>query len=172
LVGSGTPATAALQLQMVCRRCLEVFCQQSKSIGKATRYFDRRFGRDHDPKSRLGRIRTTKDALKYELIFGPKWFVQNEHREMSPKSKKLPAANRTSMTRAALELAIVEAIRTSSPECGALIGIIVERVIPKLPGGANWAVKGIKFGKADRAQCSAAISKLVEDGQLEFEISD
>jgi hypothetical protein len=98
--------------------------------------------------------------------------MKDERREMSTKSKRQPAGNRTSMTRAALELAIAEAVRTSSPECGALIGIIVERVVPKTPGGANWAVKGIKFGKADRAQCSAAISKLVEDGQLEFEISD
>jgi hypothetical protein len=91
---------------------------------------------------------------------------------MSPKSNKQPVRNRTSMTRAALELAIAEAVRTSSPECSALIGIIVERVVPKVPGGANWAIKGIKFGKADRAQCAAAISKLVEDGQFEFEISD
>jgi hypothetical protein len=98
--------------------------------------------------------------------------VQDEHCEMSHKSKKQPARNRTSMTRAALELALAEAARRGSPECSALIGIIVERVVPKTPGGANWAVRGIKFGKANRDQCGAAISKLVEDGQLEFEISD
>jgi hypothetical protein len=91
---------------------------------------------------------------------------------MSSKSKKPPAGNRTSMTRAALELALAEAARTGSPECSGLIGIIVERVVPKTPGGVNWAVKGIKFGKANRDKCAAAITKLVEEGQFEFEISD
>jgi len=91
---------------------------------------------------------------------------------MSSKSKQPPAGNRTPMTRAALELALAEAARTGSPECSGLIGIIVERVVPKTPGGANWAVKGIKFGKADRDKCAVAITKLVEEGQFEFEISD
>jgi hypothetical protein len=97
--------------------------------------------------------------------------MQNERYEMSAKSNK-PMGNRTSMTRAALELAIAEAAKTACPECSGLIGIIVERVDPKTPGGANWAVKGIKFGKADRDRCAEAISKLVADGQIEFEISD
>lgn len=98
--------------------------------------------------------------------------MRDEGYEMSPKGKKQPTVNRTSMTRAALELAIAEAVRKANPECSTLIGVIVERVDPKTPGGANWAVKGIKFGKADRDRCAAAISKLVESGQLEFEISD
>jgi hypothetical protein len=91
---------------------------------------------------------------------------------MSAKSDKQRAENRTSMTRAALELAIAEAARTACPECRGLIGIVIERVVPETPGGANWAVKGIKFGKADRDRCAAVISKLAEDGQIEFEISD
>jgi hypothetical protein len=113
-----------------------------------------------------------KETQDYSFGLGSRLDVQDGRREMSPKSRKQAAVNRTPMTRAALELAIAQAVRTSSPDCSALIGIIVERVVPKAPGGPNWAVKGIKFGKADRAQCSAAISKLVEDGQLEFEISD
>lgn len=91
---------------------------------------------------------------------------------MNAKSKKPPPGHRTSMTRAALELAIAEAARSSCPECSGLIAIMIERVAPKTPGGANWTVKGIRFGKADRDRCAAAISKLVEDGQIEFEISD
>jgi hypothetical protein len=92
---------------------------------------------------------------------------------MSTKNIRNQAAgNRTPMTRAALELAIAEAVKTGSPECSGLIGIIVERVVPKVPGGANWAIQGIKFGKADRDKCAAAIAKLVEEGQFEFELSD
>jgi hypothetical protein len=91
---------------------------------------------------------------------------------MSWKSKDQPAGNRTPITRAALEQAIAEAVRSGSPECGALIGIVVERIVPNTPGGANWAVKGIRFGKADRDSCAAAISKFVADRQLDFEVSD
>jgi hypothetical protein len=91
---------------------------------------------------------------------------------MSPKDEAHPTAKRTSITRAALELLIAETVRDSSPECGGLIGIIVERVVPGTPGGANWAVKGVKYGKAERDRCRAALSHCVEDGQRDFEVSD
>jgi hypothetical protein len=98
--------------------------------------------------------------------------TQNARREMSPKTEQQPTVKRRSITRAALELAIAEAIRNSSPHCSALIGVIVERVVPGLPGGANWVVKGVKYGKTQRDRCRAAISVCVEDGQREFEVSD
>ncbi len=91
---------------------------------------------------------------------------------MSMRSKKPPVAKRRTMTRADLELAIAEAIRTGRPECSALIAVIVEGIVPTTPNGTNWAVKAIKFGKADRDQCRAVLSKLLEDGQFEVQISD
>jgi CspA family cold shock protein len=97
--------------------------------------------------------------------------TQNARCEMSPKPAQL-AGNRASITRAALELAIAEAARESDPECNALIGVIVERVVSKSPGSANWAIKGIKYGNAERDRCSVAISKCVEELQREFEVSD
>lgn len=87
------------------------------------------------------------------------------------KVKHLPA-KRSSITRAALELTIAEAVRESDPQCEPLVGIIVERIVPKSPGGANWEVKAVKYGKADRERCSAAIARVVEVGLREFEISD
>jgi hypothetical protein len=90
---------------------------------------------------------------------------------MRLKSKKQPMEKRTTMTCGALELAIAEAVRTGRPECSTLIGVIVERAAPTTPGGTNWAVKGLKFGKADRDQCRAVLTKLVRDGQFDFEIS-
>jgi len=33
-------------------------------------------------------------------------------------------------------------------------------------------VKGVKYSKAERKACSAAISKVVEEGQREFKVSD
>jgi CspA family cold shock protein len=112
-----------------------------------------------------------KNASEDKLVSVQNGVTQNARYEMSPKAVQL-AGNRTSITRAALELAIVEAVRESDPECKALIGVIVERVVPKSPGGANWAIKGIKYGKAERDRCSVAISRCVEEVQREFEVSD
>lgn len=85
---------------------------------------------------------------------------------------KKPAAKRRALTRAALESTIAAAVRESHPHCAPLVGIIIERVVPKLSGEANWALKGVKYGKADRERCGAAISSFVEAGLREFEISD
>jgi hypothetical protein len=91
---------------------------------------------------------------------------------MSPKTEQQLAAKRTPITRAALELAIAETVRDSSPECSALIGVIVERVVPGSPGAANWVLKGVKYGKAQRDRCRAALFICVEDGLREYDVSD
>jgi hypothetical protein len=96
----------------------------------------------------------------------------NARKAMSQNTDQQSTVRRTSITRAALELAIAEAVRGSSPECRDLIGVIVERVVPGSPGSANWVVKGVKYGKAQRDRCRAAISACVEDRQREFEVSD
>lgn len=83
-----------------------------------------------------------------------------------------PSRKRTSISRAALELALAEAVRRRDPRCEGFMGIFVERVVPGSPDGANWAVKGVRYGKAERMSCNAAISTCVEEGQLEFEVSD
>jgi CspA family cold shock protein len=91
---------------------------------------------------------------------------------MSQKKTEQAAKKRTWITRAALQSALVETVRASDPQCEGLIEIIVERVVPGSPDGANWAVKGVKYGKAEREVCRAAISKSVEESQREFEVSD
>ena len=91
---------------------------------------------------------------------------------MSQKGTEQSAKKRTWIARAALESALAETVRASDPRCEGLIEIIVERVVPGSPDGANWAVKGVKYGKAEREPCSAAISKFVEESQSEFEVSD
>lgn len=92
--------------------------------------------------------------------------------KMSPKGGEQKPKGRTLITRAALELAIAEAVRNSSPECNAFVGVIVERVIPASPGSVNWTVKGIKYGKVERGRCSASVSSCVEESQRDFEVSD
>jgi CspA family cold shock protein len=97
---------------------------------------------------------------------------QNARWEMSPKNTEQLKKKRTPITRASLELAIVEAVRESDPQCRTLMAVFIERIVPKSRGGANWAIKGVKYGKAERDRCGAAISRCVEEVQLEFELSD
>jgi hypothetical protein len=79
---------------------------------------------------------------------------------------------RQSVTRAALEQSLVEAVRAAHPEFEHFTGVIVERVVPPASGGANWALKGVKYGKVDRHRGGLVLSYCVEEAQLTFEISD
>ncbi len=91
---------------------------------------------------------------------------------VSLKKTEQTEKKRTWIARAALQSALAESVRGSDPQCEGLIEIIVEHVVPRSPDGANWAVKGVKFGTAEREACSAAIAAVVEESQREFEISD
>ncbi len=91
---------------------------------------------------------------------------------MSPTDAQQPKGKRTPINRAALELAIAETVRANDPRCEDLVGVIIERVAPGSPGAANWAIKGVKYGKADRVRCLAVLSDCVNDKQVEFELSD
>ena len=76
------------------------------------------------------------------------------------------------MTRTALKGAITERIKNSSADCEKFVGVIIEYVDPKRPGDSNWNIKGVRYGKANREACAAALSTLVAEGQLEFELCD
>ena len=92
--------------------------------------------------------------------------------DMIRKSDNKAKEERKSMTRTALEQTISERVKNSSPECEAFVGVIIEHVKPKQPGDANWGLRGVRYGKANREACAEALSKLVAEGQLEFELSD
>lgn len=79
---------------------------------------------------------------------------------------------RKPMTREALEQSLTEAVRASHSEFESFAGVIVERIVPGEPGGANWAVKGVKYGKADRHRSGVVLSHCAEEAQLGFELSD
>src|SRR5207248_10627662 len=96
--------------------------------------------------------------------------VQNA-REMRLKNAERTEAARTPITQTALEAALAEAVRARDTQCEGLVGIIIERVNPAPPGGANWSVKGVKYGKAERDRCAMALSACVEQMQREFEVS-
>jgi hypothetical protein len=71
-----------------------------------------------------------------------------------------------------LEVAIATAVKRSDPSCEPFVGVIVQRSTPRSIDDANWDVRGVKFGKAVRENCNAALSVIVERLKREFEISD
>jgi hypothetical protein len=73
---------------------------------------------------------------------------------------------------ATLETAIAGTVRRSAPGCEAFVGVIVQRTTPKSHFGANWALRGIRFGKTDRDKANVAITTIVERMQREFWLSD
>jgi hypothetical protein len=72
------------------------------------------------------------------------------------------------ISRKTLQSAITEAVKKSDPGCQLFVGVIVERTTPKSRFDANWEIKGIKFGKANRDKCSQALATIVERMQREF----
>ena len=115
---------------------------------------------------------TTSDASEHEPVSVQDEVTQNARYEMIGDSTKKSTIKRTPITRAALKSVIVETVKQNDPQCKALVGIIVERVFSTSPDKANWAVKGIKYGRAERVRCNAAITSYVEEGQREFDVSD
>jgi CspA family cold shock protein len=114
----------------------------------------------------------TNDAMKDKRVAVQNGVIQNERYEMKLTDARQLKGKRTPITRSALELAIAETVRANDSQCEGLVGIIIERVEPKSPDGANWTVKGVKYGKANRERCLAVLSGCVNDRQVEFEISD
>jgi hypothetical protein len=79
---------------------------------------------------------------------------------------------RKSIARSSLESELAEGVRQSGPECERFVAVIIEKVIPKERGGPNWAVKGVRYGGADRERSNAALSTLVVTRQQEVELGD
>jgi hypothetical protein len=92
--------------------------------------------------------------------------------EMIWKTEKKPEQQRKPIARADLEQTLTEAVRTSHPEFETFIGVIVERTAPASAGGANWTIRGVKYGKANRDRSGAVLSHCVEEAQQEFVLSD
>ena len=118
------------------------------------------------------RIEAATESNSEPHSISPEMTPETERSSTSEEVTEQPDKKRTWITCAALEQALAESVRASDPECQGLIAIIVERIVPAPSDGANWAVKGVKYGQAERERCRAAISKCVEDSQREFEVLD
>ncbi len=81
-------------------------------------------------------------------------------------------SDRTPISRATLQTAIAEAVRKTEPCCEPFIGVIVELAGSNSASDANWAIRGVRFGRADRRRASEALCKIVELMQRELILSD
>jgi len=70
----------------------------------------------------------------------------------------------------AITKAVKKADRADRKGAG-FVGVIVQRQTPKARLDADWAIKGVLFGKADRDTCSVALATIVERMQREFSLA-
>lgn len=80
--------------------------------------------------------------------------------------------HRVSIATRELELAISEAVKKAAPGCDEFVGVMVQHDRPKSHLDPNWAIRGVKFGKADRKVADEALATVVERMQREFLLSD
>jgi hypothetical protein len=84
-------------------------------------------------------------------------------------TKKGP--QRKPVTREELQSVIADAVKKSDPVCGPFIGVVIERTAQS-GVTSNWAIRGVKFGTADREKSSQALNSIVEILQREFLLSE
>jgi hypothetical protein len=91
---------------------------------------------------------------------------------MSLFSMDRPVDNRDLISRDEMQAAITEAVKKANPDCGAFVGVFVKRTNRTSILNANWALQGIKFGRADRSKARDAVNRIVERMQCDFNLSD
>jgi hypothetical protein len=111
-----------------------------------------------------------------EIVSSPS--VPTQLKNSNSKRQRLPAPlgkrrdRRSLIASATLQSAITEAVQTSEPDCKGFVGVIVQQTKPKSHLETNWAVRGLKFGRADRAKVDKTLATIVERMQREFFLSD
>jgi hypothetical protein len=91
----------------------------------------------------------------------------------APKKKWWRSQNeRAAKTIPEIETAITEAVKSTAPDCGGFVGVIVRQKTPKSRQDVNWELQGVKFGKADKKRANDALHGIVKQMQREFRLSD
>jgi hypothetical protein len=78
---------------------------------------------------------------------------------------------RIAVSRERLESEITEAVRRLEAGCKGFVGVIIERLEPKSHADPNWAIKGVRFGRADREKAAKVLPTVVERMQREFTLA-
>src|ERR1700730_17837906 len=95
-----------------------------------------------------------------------------DERALSLFSMDRPLDNRKPISREEMQAAITGAVKKADPDCEAFVGVIVERKKRSSLAEANWDIRGIKFGRADRKKAGDAVTTILERMQREFNLSD
>jgi len=98
--------------------------------------------------------------------------IEVEKKEEDPVVERSDNPVRQLIGRLELEQTLADAVRSVGPEFQAFVGVIIERAVPETPDGPNWAVKGVRYGRADRDRCEAALGVCLREKQLEYVLSD
>jgi hypothetical protein len=85
--------------------------------------------------------------------------------------RKKSSEKRGSVSRDRLQAAITKAVKKADPKCAGFVGVIVQRQTPNARLDADWAIKGVRFGKADRGTSGVALATIVERMQREFSLA-
>jgi hypothetical protein len=88
------------------------------------------------------------------------------------KKKWRNKEGRVSITMPELERAISDAVTKDAPGCEDFVGVVVRRAAPKSHLDPNWAIRGAKFGNADRKAANEALAAVVDRMQREFLLID
>jgi hypothetical protein len=80
--------------------------------------------------------------------------------------------DRKLISRENLRFEITNFVRTSDPACASFVDVVIELTDPESPGDPNWAIRGVRFGRADREKSRAALASVVERMQATFRVSE
>jgi hypothetical protein len=80
-----------------------------------------------------------------------------------------PTDDRRLIASETLQSAITKGVQKAEP---AFVDVIIQRITPKSRFDTNWALRGVKFGRADREKANRAVTTVVERMQREFRLSD
>jgi hypothetical protein len=83
-----------------------------------------------------------------------------------------PSDDRSSVSCDLLQSAITEAVKKVDHGCEAFAGVVIKRETPKSRLDANWAVQGVRFGRADRDKAGQALATIVEQAQRYFSLAE
>ncbi len=83
-----------------------------------------------------------------------------------------PQDDRAAKTIPELETAITEAVKSTAPDCGDFVGVIVRQKTPKSRQDVNWELQGVRFGKADKKLVNDALHGIVKQMQREYRVAD
>jgi hypothetical protein len=83
-----------------------------------------------------------------------------------------PFDDRSSVSREHLQRAITEAVKKAEPGCETFAGVVIKRETPKSRFDANWAIQGVRFGRADRDKSGQALTTIVERAQRYYSLAE